>query len=146
MAIPLEKNHWALGVVISPGTSFFMGVALARLNDPVVASDLQVDQLRMFSWTNDAEVFRGNWLNLGINLPVPHVKLPDYKVYVGEKEMVESFDGSSLRSFDAVADEGLTFRKIRSPLLVQDAVQAALGLGAWKAGYQDMMHGSVVVH
>ncbi len=95
--------------------------------------------MKIFSWTNDAEVFRGNWRNLGISVPRGDIKLPEYKVFVDGVEMVESFDGEYLRRSDAVTDSGLAFKKVRSPLLVQDAVQAAFGLGDWKPGFQDML-------
>lgn len=59
-------------------------------------------------------------------------------MFVDGVEMIESFDGEYLRHPDTVADSRLAFRKVRSPLLVQDAVQAAFGLGDWKPGFQDM--------
>nr|WP_166181239.1 hypothetical protein [Altererythrobacter segetis] len=42
-----------------------------------------------------------------------------------EGMMVEAFGGEILRRFDPETDAHLEYRTIRSPLLVQDMVQAA---------------------
>lgn len=139
LAIPLKKNDWALGYVISPGTNFYIGFSVDRFREPLNADDIIGKDLKIFSWTNDAEVFRGNWKNLGISEPRDDIKLPEYKVFVNGVEMIESFDGENLRIPDKITDSMLAFRKVRSPLLVQDAVQAVFGLGDWKPGFQDML-------
>ena len=139
LALPVEKDCWALGLVISPGVNFYLGLALDHFDNAATPSDIEGRQLKLFSWTNDAEVFRGNWKNVGVSSLVPNIELPEYRVYIDGRPMVESFDGSNVREFDPITDKSLAFRKIRSPLLVQDAVQAAFGFGAWKVGYQDMV-------
>lgn len=139
LAIPLDNNQWALGSVISPGVNFFIGFCLDRFVDPIKADDIRGKNLKIFSWTNDAEVYRGNWKNLGVSEIIKNVTLPEYKIFVNGCEMVESFDQTYIRQFNPNIDENLKFRKIRSPLLVQDAVQAACGLGDWKVGFQDML-------
>lgn len=139
LAIPLEGDDWALGSVISPGTNFYIGFSIERFREPLNADDIIGKDLKIFSWTNDAEVFRGNWKNLGISAPREDIDLPEYRVFVDGVEMIESFDGEYLRRPNVATDSRLTFRKVRSPLLVQDAVQAVFGLGDWKPGFQDML-------
>ena len=139
LSIPLGDGSWALGSVVYPGINFFIGFVIYRFHEPLIADDIIGKKLKIFSWTNDAEVFRGNWRNLGISIPIEDVDLPEYRVFVDGVEMIESFDGELLRHPDVRADSKLAFRKVRSPLLVQDAVQAAFGLGDWKPGFQDML-------
>lgn len=95
--------------------------------------------MKIFSWTNDAEVFRGNWKFLGTERVLFDPNGLEYLVGVNGKMMVESFDGSTHREYDANSDHALSYRKARSPLIVQDAVQAALGIGEWKTTYNQMI-------
>lgn len=139
LAIPLRDGDWALGSVISPGINFFIGFSIIRFRAPLNADDIIDKKLKMFSWTNDAEVYRGNWRNVGVSIPNDDIYLPEYRIFIDGVEMIESFDGEFLRRPDPVADSKLAFRTVRSPRLVQDAVQAAFGLGDWKPEFQDML-------
>lgn len=139
LAIPVSSAEWALGQVICPGTNFYLGVALVGFNYLPTADEIGGKSMGLFSWTNDAEVFRGGWKNLGVLSGVPELALPEYKIFIDGRAAVETFDGRSVRPFDNSRDAKLTFRKIRSPLIVQDAVQAALGHGKWKAGMEEML-------
>jgi hypothetical protein len=139
LAIPLSDHEWALGQVIHPGTNFYLGVALRKFDYLPQSVDIEKEKLSIFSWTNDAEVFRGNWKVLGKLDYVPKFILPEYKVYIDGKVVVESFDSQSFRVFDDAVDTKLNFRKIRSPLIVQDAVQAALGYRKWQPTFEEML-------
>jgi len=138
LAIPLGNEQWALSQVIQPGTSFYLGIAPEPVNDPISASDIDGKYLRLFSWTNDAEVYRGNWKNLGRFRMQPHPPIPEYKVNLSGTPSVVSFRGEKIRDFDPSKDKDLQFHKTRSPLLVQDAVQAACGFRPWKSFYNDL--------
>lgn len=139
LAIPVSSAEWALGQVICPGTNFYFGVALVGFNYLPTADEIGGKSMGLFSWTNDAEVFRGGWKNLGVLSGVPELALPEYKIFIDGMAAVETFDGRSVRPFDNSRDAKLSFRKIRSPLVVQDAVQAALGYREWKAEFGEML-------
>ena len=138
LAIPLSSGVWALGQVIYPGVKFYMGICSVAFYEPLSASDIDSCAFSMFSWTNDAEVFRGNWKNLGVSTIKKTFELPEYRVAHSGKMVVESFSGDSWREFDPGKDSKLKYRTVRSPLLVQDAVQAACGYGEWKPFYDRM--------
>lgn len=139
LAIPLRDNSWAIGQVIVPGTNFYLGICLEEMEHHLKAEDILDKRLGLFSWTNDAEVFRGGWQDLGVINNIQEVDFPDYKIYVDGNLLVETFDGSKRRKYDNSSDMNLHFRKVRSPLLVQDAVQAALGYGEWRSSFNEML-------
>jgi hypothetical protein len=135
LAIPLRGQSWALGQVLHPGIGFYLGVAAVEVLEPLRPDAIDGLPLTLFSWTNDAEVYKGRWSNLGVaKLPVQMPTFPEYKC----GEWVESFVGSRLRPLDPIRDEGLNFKTSRSPLLVEDVVKAACRIGEWKPYYDKM--------
>ena len=128
VAIPLPGKRWALGQVLVPGISFYFGAATAPFNQLPKASDIEGLSFTVFSWTNDAEVYRGNWKCLGTHaLQSCSSLLVEYKVGMPKGLMVEAFSGEILRPYDPKIDAHLEYRKSRSPLLVQDMVWRACG-------------------
>lgn len=135
LAIPVREERWALGQVLYPGISFYLGVAVFEMPEPLHPDAIEGLPLTLFSWTNDAEVYNRSWKNVGIaRLPVEMPRFPEYKA----GDWVTGFDGSILRPFDAVRDEGLGFKTTRSPKLVEAAVKAACGASQWKPYYENM--------
>jgi len=126
IAMPMGEERWVLAQVLVPGITFYLGAAPVAFSGLPEADQIKGLQLSVFSWTNDAEVYRGNWKLLGTQ-PLQAAPNPDiaYKVEVSGQMMVEAFNGQLLREFDPRTDENLPYRTSRSPLLVQDMVQAA---------------------
>lgn len=138
IAIPLGDGRWALSQVYHPGISFFLLVfnqVIDRLEAPPALAARPI----LGSWTNDAEIHRGNW-KLLTHLPVAAGSFaePEYSVLRGGESVVESFDGKAFRPRVA-GDESLKSRKSRSPLLVEDATRAFFGLKDWAPHYDDML-------
>ena len=136
LAIPLGEGRFAIGQILLPGVNFYLAV------DPTTRDTLAVPDefnARLFAWTNDAEVYRGNWRKLAGRLPVStDFPRPDFKVEIDAKLMVESFEGQLLRELVAGQDDDLNYRTSFSPLLVQDAVQAFNGYGPWLSSFDKM--------
>jgi len=126
LAIPVGPDKWALSQVLVPGIDFYLGAASKVFAGLPEAKQIEGLPLAILSWTNDAEVWRGNWKLLGSHEVQPAID-PDsaYKVAISGKMMVEAFNGQLLREYDPQKDAHLNYRTIRSPLLVQDKVQAA---------------------
>jgi hypothetical protein len=120
-------DRWVLSQVLLPGTNFYLGVA-ERVFGAVPAAE-QIDGLTLsiFSWTNDAEIYRGNWRLLG-ERPMQEALNPDqaYRVAISGEMMVENLRGEVVRKFNAETDQHLSYRKVRSPLLFQDIVHSAV--------------------
>ncbi|MDI6625703.1 MAG: hypothetical protein QME55_13310 [Brevundimonas sp.] len=128
LAIPLDEEHWALSQILVPGATFWLGAAPMVFKGLPRVGEIQGLPLSVLSWTNDAEVYRGNWVSLGAwPLQGPPSPAVEYKVGFAGKMWVESFTGERLRELDPDRDADLTFRKSRSPLLVQDMVRDACG-------------------
>nr|WP_294170191.1 hypothetical protein [uncultured Sphingomonas sp.] len=113
--------------MLIPGTAFYLGIAQRAFGALPTAEQIDGSQLTTFAWTNDAEVYRGNWKLLGSHAMQSTVN-PDtaYKIVISGQMMVEGLNGQLLRPFDPEKDGGLEYRKVRSPLLVQDLVQASV--------------------
>jgi hypothetical protein len=138
IAIPLGDGRWTLSQVYRPGVVFFL-LIFDEVTDGLPDHPSINSRPILGSWTNDAEVYRGNWKLLG-SLPVAAsiFEEPEYTVLSGGKELVESFDGKTFRP-RTVRDEPLKNRKSRSPLLVQDATKAFFRLKEWVPYYDDML-------
>ena len=128
MAIPLDANRWVLSQVLLPGTAFYLGVAREIFDALPGAAEIEGHPLSLFSWTNDAEIYRGGWRLLGDH-SVQEALKPDwgYRVAIDGVMMVENLSGQLLREYDPATDEHLSHRKIRSPLLFQDIVRSEFG-------------------
>ena len=137
LAIPLGDGRWTLSQVYRPGIVFFL-LVFDEVSDGLPDNPSITTRPVLGSWTNDAEVYRGNWRLLG-HLPVAAgiFKEPEYTVLSGGKQLVESFDGKTLRP-RTVRDGFLKNRKSRSPLLVEDATRAFFGLKEWVPYYEEM--------
>ena len=129
ISIPLSDGFIAVGQIILPGVSFYLGVDPSRRTTVEAPHDFAP---KLFAWTNDAELYRGNWEKLVDRLPVsPDFPRPDFKVEIAGRMVVESFEGQMIRDFVPGQDDALNYRSTQSPLLVQDAVNALNGLGDW---------------
>lgn len=127
LAIPSAGGGWSLAQVLVPGILFYLGAAPVRFLELPSADRIGRVPLTIFSWTNDAEVFRGRWRVLGYHALVSSDSPPiEYKVTISGKVMVESFDGKSFREYNEQNDQNLNYRKSRSPLLFEDMVNAAV--------------------
>jgi hypothetical protein len=137
IAIPVDKERYALSQVYYPGVVFYLAVydGIFDLRDIYNAKS---QNIIIASWTNDAEIHRGNWIIVG-NAPV-EISIPEpvYKVIVKGKMLVESFDGRIIREA-TTKDSILNNRKSRSPLVLSDAIRAFHGLEEWSPRYDDML-------
>lgn len=138
LAIPLGDGRWTLSQVYRPGIVFFL-LIFDEVSDGLSDNPSITTHPVLGSWTNDAEVYRGNWKLLG-HLPIAAgiFQEPEYTVLSGGKQLVESFDGKAFRP-RILRDESLKNRKSRSPLLVEDATRAFFGLKDWVPYYDDML-------
>jgi hypothetical protein len=138
LAIPLGDGRWTLSQVYRPGIVFFL-LVFDTLFDALPDSPVISGPPILGSWTNDAEVYRGNW-RLLTHLPVADgiFAEPEYSVLIRGEPFVESFDGKAVRPREA-GDGSLRNRKSRSPLLVEDAAKAFFGLKDWALHYDEML-------
>lgn len=138
LAIPLGDGRWTLSQVYRPGVVFFL-LVFDDLSDALTDRPVLTGPPVLGSWTNDAEVYRGNW-KLLTHLPVAAgiFAEPEYSVLRGGSSFVESFDGKTFRP-SVLGDGPLKNRKSRSPLLVEDATRAFFGLKEWAPHFDDML-------
>lgn len=79
IAIPLGDGRWVLSQVYRPRISFFL-LVFDRLSDSLELHPLTARPV-LGSWTNDAEVYRGNWKLLGHASVTPGLFIePEYAV------------------------------------------------------------------
>lgn len=139
LEIPLGDGRWALSQVYRPGISFFL-LVFHRTSEGLLRPQDLTGHPILGSWTNDAEVYRGNWRLLSHCPVAPGIFVePEYTVLSEGRQLVESFDGKRWRAKAAQGDEALKNRHSQSPLLVQAATRARFGLGDWMPIYDNML-------
>ena len=82
LAIPLDEERWALSQILVAGPTFWLGAAAVVFEGLPQVAQIQNLRLSVLSWTNDAEVYRGNWVSLGA-WPLQGSPTPDVKYKVG---------------------------------------------------------------
>ena len=141
LAIPICENRWALAQVLylGKGPSFYLAVSTAACIDPAQAQWDQPAKFVLFSWTNDAEVYKGRWKNIGVHeLPERMPPVPEYKLSPSDDMSVWSFDDRYVRPFDEDRDGFLNYKTSRSPLMVENAAKAMSGVTRWLPHLEDM--------
>lgn len=137
LGIPLADGRFAIGQVVLPGVSFYLGVDPNPLEHFEALADFAP---KLFAWTNDAEVYHGNWKKLAERLPVSdNFPRPNFKVGMPGRMVVESFEGQRLRNFVPGEDDALDYRSSYSPLLVQRAADAFNGLSDWLPTFDKLL-------
>lgn len=138
IAIPLGDGRWTLSQVYRPGIDFFL-LVFDEVRDELPDHPTITTRPILGSWTNDAEVYLGNWKLLSpLPLAAGIFEEPEYAVLRGGEPFVESFDGKTWRP-RTVRDESLKNRKLRSPLLLEDATRAYFDLKEWVPYYDAML-------
>jgi len=126
--------------VLHPGLSFYLAVFSERFTDLRETAVASASKPRLCSWTNDAEVYRGRWKNLGVvDVTTEDPGIPEYQCIVGGQECVVRYDGKVLRPFVSHRDGDLQLKSSRSPLLIEDAANALMGEGRWLPLYDRML-------
>jgi hypothetical protein len=140
LSIPVRHNSFALGQIINEGTVFYLAIDPRERTSVSEEICSETVKFTLFSWTNDAEVYRGNWTAVAkCDIFPSEIYKPEYKMGINGELHVESFDGTEIRKFNPRIDSNLSYRTSSSPLLIQDAVQAFNGAKEWKPYYEGFL-------
>lgn len=119
----MSKSRFALAQVHHPGTVFLLAVYESYVEslDEFAKPD---NRPSIVAWTNDAELFKKRWIGPIKSRILHKISMPEYKVFVDGTAMIERFDGTIYRKFNERRDAMVTFRKSRSPKIVEACISA----------------------
>lgn len=138
LAIPATSGKWVIGQVLHAEINFYIGIALTEFDEFPAPSQIHEEELVLFSWTTDGEVYRGGWWVLGDAQPPENFEFPKYRVCYAGEDAIVSFLGEYVRPFNSDLDRNLRSRISRSPKLVQNAVLVAFGVSNRQEDFDNM--------
>jgi hypothetical protein len=139
--IPLKGGGYAGGQVISAWhDELYIAVFDQRLgadeNDPLVATSSTPMFLTL---TLDAKLWHGDWPTIGNRQDNLHTfPQPAYKVRQAGVTYVESRDRTVSRPASPAEASVLRYRTVSSPAVIEEAVVANFGGGAWDPLFNDL--------
>jgi hypothetical protein len=126
--------------VLHAGMSFYLAIFPDQFSNLPEAAVASATKPRLCFWTNDAEVYRGRWKNLGVaEVMYEEPIIPEYRCIVGGQECVVRHDGEVMRPFISHRDGNLSLKSSCSPLLIEDAANALMGEGKWLPIFDKML-------
>lgn len=126
--IPLINGMHCAGRVFVEGDVFFIGVDSKPIDD-ISTFDCRDFCPNVYSWTTDAEIWRGRWKCPGLKCSTfIDFPKPEYLLGSGENLRVIGFLGDYTRPIESPNDHRLKRRKSRSPNIIELAVNARNGL------------------
>jgi hypothetical protein len=137
--IPVGNKGFCAAQILVEGVVFYLGASLELIKD---YSDFCYENCAfgLFSWTTDAEVRCGNWISSEIICEVNgDYPRPEYLLQSNGNFIIESFDGERTRKFNPEQDGNIGYRISRSPVIIQDALEAYHGFGEWTERFPKML-------
>lgn len=133
-AIPLAENVFGFGHLIAwqPPIFYMVGYDLKAESSNVPDSVIQQARPVLLGNFFDTLIHNGRWLPVK-NLATPDVLFPCFKVKIGDKFYVESWDRKRKREITPIECDSLPFRTNYSPIILENALKAYFGLGSWNA-------------
>jgi hypothetical protein len=138
-AIPLDEKMFGFGQFLaSQQPIFYMAAYDLRAESPYVdRNDLRKATPILLGNFFDALVRNGRWCAVR-KQEMPKVPFPCFKIKVGDKLCVESWDRKRIR--EATPDEYATlqFRSNHSAIVLENALKAHFGLSPWLAKFDGL--------
>jgi len=108
--------------------------------EPRVA-DIVRGRIALLALSLDALLYHGEWTIVGRGT-LPPIDWPTYKEAVAP-DVWEAVDhtGTARRPVERFEAEGLPFRSVVAPIVVQDAFRSLHGVGQWNDAYDKLRHG-----
>lgn len=139
VAIPVDATRWALAYVLAiyKSSAYYLEVHEATLDElSGVDLDAALGSACVFAaLTFDARVHAGDWRVVGHRAVDPELRLAPYLLGRDDRMRVEDFTGKRSRAAGPADVRLLRHRKVVSPILLEQAVQAHFGMRPWAPHY-----------
>ncbi len=141
--IPIDDARVGYGQVIAQplkGVLYICAFRMTTMRDEQPYLDAILgSEVLLAGNTFDAKIWHGHWPVVG-NVEPKAIALPNYKEGAPGQALVESFDQKRRRRATAEEERLLPYRSYSAPMVIQDALKAALGIGEWLPNYEDLKY------
>ena len=144
-AIPLAERSFGFGQLIAwQRPIFYMAGYDLRSESPHV-DEREIRNARPVLFGNffDILIRNGHWQPI-MQLDSPNAPFPCFKVKVGDRFYVETWDRRQLREATTEECASLQFRTNNSAMVLENALKAYFGLRAWEPKWFDSLKAEVV--
>lgn len=142
VAIPIGDDEVAYALVVGNYHSAYY-VAVYDGVYPRNGSGLAAAVSRPFvliAPTFDAKVADGQWPVVGRMTVAPdEVPFPAYRLDDGRRQLVEDYTGTHTRRAKTSVEQGLPYRRLVSPQILENAVAARTGRTPWLSNYEALL-------
>jgi hypothetical protein len=138
--VPLDGESWALGQLVSAwNDELYVAIFGQKVETQQVDPHSVVAQEPVFlALTLDAKLFHGDWPILGnVQENLSSFPQPAFKVRQSGVVYIESRDRTVSRPASSSEAEILRYRSVSSPAVIEKAVRAHFGFGAWSPHYDE---------
>jgi hypothetical protein len=144
-SIPLAEKTFGFGQLIAwQRPIFYMaGYDLKSESPDVNEPDMRNARPVLFGNFFDVLIRNGRWLTIK-QLETPKAPFPCFKVKIGDKFYVESWDRQQVREATFEECTILQFRTNRSAIILENALKAHFGLAPWEPRYDSLKAESAV--
>jgi hypothetical protein len=143
-SIPLAEKTFGFGQLIAwQRPIFYMaGYDLKSKSPDVNESDMRNARPVLFGNFFDVLIRNGRWLAIK-QLETPKAPFPCFKVKIGEKFYVESWNRQQVREATFEECAILQFRTNRGPIILEKALKAYFGIAPWERRYDCLTEAAV---
>jgi hypothetical protein len=144
-AIPLAERSFGFGQLIAWQHPIFYIAGYDLRSESPHAEEREVGSARPVLFGNffDILIQNGRWQPI-MQLDPPDTPFPCFKVKVGDKFYVETWDRRQMREATSEECASLQFRRNNSAMVLEDALKAYFGLRAWESKWFDSLRTEVV--
>jgi hypothetical protein len=142
--LPVADGRVAVGQVVGAyQAAFFVAVFTPTFAPDEIpsAADAVSEPVALLALTFDARFHSAKWRVVGNTAPPDDIPMPAYQEATGTPATIHAVDWSGRRRRPAREGELTTLphRQFVAPIRVEKANQARLGLGPWRAEYDDLL-------
>jgi len=132
-AIPLSDGTFGFGQIIAKQSPicYMVGLGIRRDRPELIEEELVMHQVVLAGNFFDVLIRNGRWLKLGKFSPIRDVPFPCYKVKIGDKYYIESWDMKSKREASPSEVSVLGNRSNHGPIILEKALLGHFGIAPW---------------
>ncbi len=145
-AVPLAEKAFGFGQLIAWQRPIFYIAGYDLRSESPCVDEREIGNSRQVLFGNffDVLIRNGRWPTI-MQLETPNTPFPCFKVKIGEKFYVETWDRQRIREATAEECATLQFRSNNSAIVFENALKAYFGLYPWEPKWFDSLKAEAVV-
>ena len=138
-AIPISENLFGFGKLVAKDEPVFYMVGYDICSHTTNLTEEKLDQAKPLFVGNffDVLIRSERWLPV-MKLPIRNLPFPCFKVRIGDKFFIESWNRTSRREATSEELSILRFRVDHGPIILENALKAQFGFAPWDTKFQHL--------